>query len=365
MITVLEWLLAGVGIWLLAALGVIVIRRWAERRNLFDVPNQRSSHTKPTPRSGGLAITAITLVGVLAYKLFSPQIAWSSVLFYLVGGGLIAVVSWFDDLHAVKAWIRLCIHGLGAILAIVTLGSWQVIAIPFFGPISLGWISGIVTFIWIVGVTNAFNFIDGIDGIAGGQITIAGMGWFIIGGLSGQPIVVVIGLLLAMTSLGFLGQNWPPAQIFMGDVGSAFVGYTLAILPLMGAQNDPRLPFTAIILYWPVLFDTGFTFLRRMMTGENVLAAHRTHLYQRLVIAGYQHVHVTVLYMAQAVSGLLLAFGWVIRLYWSGTVTALLIPSMCIILWVFVIRRERVFVRQTMARNPPLLTVPVMDKPHD
>ena len=105
---------------------------------------------------------------------------------------------------------------------------------------SLGRLGLIITFLWIVGLTNAYNFMDGIDGIAGGQAVVAGLGWAGLGYLTDQPLIGLLGLLLAASSLGFLGHNWPPARIFMGDVGSAFLGFTFAVLAVAAAQRDTR-----------------------------------------------------------------------------------------------------------------------------
>src|SRR6185436_11775719 len=126
-----------------------------------------------------------------------------------------------------------------------------------------------ITFFWIVGLTNAYNFMDGIDGIAGGQALVAGIGWTAIGWLDGQSHIVVFGLLLAATNLGFLFHNWSPARIFMGDVGSAFLGYSFAVLPLMlSSQSTGRTGFklalAAILPVWPFVFDSTFTILRRL-----------------------------------------------------------------------------------------------------
>jgi UDP-GlcNAc:undecaprenyl-phosphate/decaprenyl-phosphate GlcNAc-1-phosphate transferase len=341
MIVLIEWLLAGMTIWFAAATGVILVRRWAEHRHILDVPNARSSHRHPTPRGGGLAIAVVTLAGVLIYNLVNPAPDWSGVIAYVFGATLIASVSLVDDLRSVPASLRLVAQALGAVLAVVGLGYWNQIAMPFWGPISLGWLGLPLTLVWIVGVTNAFNFIDGIDGLAGGQAVVAGLGWFAIGGMSGQLLTSVLGLLLAISSLGFLRHNWPPARIFLGDVGSAFLGYTLGILPLVGPQHDPRLPLTAVLLYWPILFDTGFTFVRRLLRRENVFVAHRSHLYQRLIIVGYRHLQVTWLYVAYAISYALLAFAWITYLHWSGAASVLFVCSLSAILWLFVIRQEQ------------------------
>jgi UDP-N-acetylmuramyl pentapeptide phosphotransferase/UDP-N-acetylglucosamine-1-phosphate transferase len=161
-----------------------------------------------------------------------------------------------------------------------------------------------------VGLTNAYNFMDGIDGIAAGQGIVAAIGWGIIGLITGNPFLTALGFLLAASCLGFLCHNWPPARIFMGDVGSAFLGYTFAVLAVIASQSDPRLAFIGILFVWPFVFDAVFTFFRRLRKHENVFEAHRSHLYQRLVIAGYSHGVVSTLYIGLAGAGVVVGVWW-------------------------------------------------------
>lgn len=288
--------------------GVAAIRRLAERRRFLDIPNERSSHTRPTPRGGGLAIVAVTMAGSWALWPFmrSEVTAWQWMAFTL-GALLVAGVSWIDDLRSLSTRVRLVTHLTGAILVCLAFGVWKEIVIPGLGCFSLGLWGWPLTLLWIVGLTNAYNFMDGIDGIAGGQAVVAGVGWLILGIIGGNPFLSVIGVLLTASCLGFLGHNWPPAKIFMGDVGSAFLGYVFAVLPVVVAQSNPRFMLIGALLVWPFIFDTVFTFLRRLINRENVLAAHRSHIYQRLVISGLSHQTVTLLYVALAVLGLVLA----------------------------------------------------------
>jgi UDP-N-acetylmuramyl pentapeptide phosphotransferase/UDP-N-acetylglucosamine-1-phosphate transferase len=158
---------------------------------------------------------------------------------------------------------------------------------------------------------NAYNFMDGIDGIAGGQGAVAGVGWAITGWLAGIPAVLVLGMLLAGSCAGFLRHNWSPARIFMGDVGSTFLGFSFAALPLMAGRIDRSLMAVGILLLWPFLFDAVFTFLRRLLNREKVWKPHRSHLYQRLTGAGSSHSVISRLYIGLAGCGMLVAFWWV------------------------------------------------------
>ena len=320
--------------WMCAYGLVAAIRLWAERRQMLDIPNERSSHTRPTPRGGGLAIVVVTLAGSwLVYPWFGAGISIKALLAYTLGGALISAVSWLDDLRPLSRVVRFASHSLGALLAILAIGYWQTLPVPGLGTLTLGWLGLLISFFWIVGLTNAYNFMDGIDGLAGGQAVVAGIGWAALGGLSGQTCVSLIGLLLAASGLGFLWHNWPPAHIFMGDVGSAFLGYTFAVLTLIASQTQARFILVGAALVWPFIFDTVFTFLRRLIRREKVFSAHRSHLYQRLIVAGLSHRTVTLLYLALAGLGGILALAVVQVWPFADMIILIVLVCVGIILW--------------------------------
>lgn len=327
--------------------GVAALRHWANHKQLLDVPNERSSHTVPTPSGGGVAIVAVTIAGWLIYGYIASQLKF--LLLFSIGATLISVVSWIDDLKPLPAALRFAVHALGAGLAIIGLGYFEAINLPLFHEVRLSWIGLPLTLLWIIGMTNAFNFMDGIDGIAGLQAFIAGLGWLLLGWFGSQTLVLMIGLILAATSLGFLFHNWHPAKIFMGDVSSAFFGYTFAVLPLLAVHLAPgqtKLLSCGVLLLLPFIFDTMFTFVRRALRRENVFAAHRSHLYQRLVITGFSHSRVTLLYGFLAMVGMFLSLAW-FNTWTSYRVYLILLPLMCFGLWLFVIIEERKAARIT------------------
>ncbi len=291
--------------------GVELIRRWALHKQLLDHPNERSSHTRPTPRGGGLAIVLMTLAATALVLWVNrntlPLPGWRYGLAGL-GGALIAFVSWLDDSRGgVHSAVRYGVHAAGAALAMCAFGWWHEICIPFVGTVQWGWVGLAVTFIWITGLVNAYNFMDGIDGIAGSQAMTACAAWFAAASLgTGGATANALSLSLAGAALGFLFLNWPPAKIFMGDVSSAFLGYCFAVLPLLAAaetEKNGRLPVFAFLAVAPFVLDASFTFLRRLRRRENVFAAHRSHLYQRLVISGLSHQTVTLFYLLLGVMG--------------------------------------------------------------
>lgn len=278
-------------------LGIAAFRRYGGALGTLDVPNERSSHTVPTLRGGGLVIVAVSL---LLYIALAPaglgQTNWA----FVAGAVLVAAVSWIDDRFDLPAWVRLIAHGAAAAIVIAGSGTLNGFYIPGIGSAPMiPWISYPVTFLWIVGMINSYNFMDGIDGIAGAQSTVAGLAWAAMCIWLGDAGTYIFMGVVAFSSLGFLFHNWSPARVFMGDVGSAFLGYTFAALPLIVETDSglrPMLFAAAVSFVWLFVFDTVFTFVRRVWRKEKVWLAHRQHIYQRLVISGWSHAAVSLIY---------------------------------------------------------------------
>ncbi len=282
---------------------VTALRQWL-RSDFLDIPGQRSSHTVPTPRGGGIAIVFSSGLAAIAFSLLLPSWMERSFVYAVIGAGVVAIVSWFDDIHSLSWQVRLLAHACAATMFAIAAGPITTISIPFVVRVTLWWSAGLlISLLWVVGLTNAYNFMDGIDGIAAGQAIAAGAGWALIGWNMHQGALAMAGLTLAASSAGFLIHNWPPASVFMGDVGSAFLGYSFAALTLIAARLDPVLLWCGVLMVWPFLFDTVLTFFRRLQRGERVFSAHRSHLYQRLVISGMTHGQVSLIYTAAAAIG--------------------------------------------------------------
>jgi UDP-N-acetylmuramyl pentapeptide phosphotransferase/UDP-N-acetylglucosamine-1-phosphate transferase len=325
----------------LSCLCVMGLRRWAAQR-MLDIPSARSSHTQPTPRGGGLGIVIGVLVG--AWSLFFSRtvvILFREIAALSLGGWIVALTGWLDDMRRLSIRIRLIVQAASSIIIVLAIGYINTMTVPVLGNIHLYWIGIPFTLFWIMGLTNANNFMDGIDGIAGGQAFIAGLGWTMMGFLGGPSFIGFLGVLLAASSLGFLFHNWPPARIFMGDAGSSFIGFTMAVLPILAAQKNPRFMFAGILVVWPFIGDTSFTLVRRLIHKENIFVAHRSHLYQRLVIAKYSHRFVTLLYMGFAVIGVILAFIWVEGLHHLDALVILIPIILSAGLWRFTILSEK------------------------
>lgn len=316
---------------LLTYMGVEQFRRWSQRRNVLDVPNERSSHIKPTPRGGGLIIVVISLTAYTILLIVSNElISWG----YLIGAVMISLISWLDDLYKIPSVWRFLVHTAAAVVLIFNQGFWNEIHLPIFGIVETGIAGVLVTLLWIVWLTNAYNFMDGIDGIAALQAVTSGIGWCIIGKMIGSDTAAVYAGVLAFSSLGFLIHNWQPARVFMGDVGSAFLGYTFAAFPLIFRSYEPEksgispiIPLIALLIVWLFIFDTVYTFVIRLLKKQKVWNAHREHIYQKLIIAGYSHRFVAGMY------GLLSALATAIVIFWlkfDGINVILLVPVLVI-----------------------------------
>lgn len=264
-------------------------RIWAVHRTWLDYPNERSSHTVPTPRGGGVGIVIGFLLGLSAWVALGGPLP-PRALGWLAGALLVAGVSLVDDVRPLPVLPRLVIHLAAAVL--VAVAGAQGGDVPLVVAIPLA-------FLWLTLITNVFNFMDGIDGIASAQAVSAGAAYAVVGTLQGNPLIGAAGALVAASALGFLPFNLPRARLFMGDVGSTFLGFTLGALALLGnlGVGGARLPFAVgVIALAPFLFDAGVTLARRLLRGERWFEPHRTHYYQRLVRAGRTHGQVSALY---------------------------------------------------------------------
>lgn len=317
----------------LAYFGVDYVRTWLMKKQVIDLPNERSSHSIPTPRGGGLVIVLGTLVVALVSMFFSQS--WrESIVFIIVGCG-VAWIGWQDDIRSLSPKLRFLFQGVAALATIVGLGYFESITIPLFGELHLGFVGIPITLLWIMGLINAFNFMDGIDGISGSVALTAALGWMLFLGISGwfSSSIFWIALAIAATNLGFLGQNWPPARIFMGDVASTFLGYCFAVLPLLSVNKVEDAFLLGVIVMWAYILDTLITFVRRLIKGERVFAAHRTHIYQRLVISGYQVASITSLYLLLTSLGVVLAYAWINQYAFAPAAIIIGLP----LLWIFLI----------------------------
>lgn len=266
--------------------------RWLSHSpNLFsrmvDLPNERSLHSGAVPRTGGVAVCIALVVGLVFAQVAFPFTAlWTSlgIALLLVGG-----VSFLDDRGGVKVGYRLAVQLVASILVVAGGISWSAIALPglyWIMPNALSWLLTLCFLVWMV---NLYNFMDGMDGFAGGMAvfgfgTLALLGW--LGGDLG--FALANGVVVAAAG-GFLLHNFPPARIFLGDLGSSVLGLLAATFSLIGVQRELFPLWVAWLAFSPFILDATWTLLCRLGRREPVWQAHRSHHYQRLVLAGWSH----------------------------------------------------------------------------
>lgn len=256
----------------------LILRRYALAKSLMDIPNERSSHSIPTPRGGGVAI-------VIAFLLALPVLAGldllgSAALYGLFGSGLlVAIIGFADDHGHIPARWRLLGHFVAAAWALFWLNGLA--PIELFGlTVDLGWCGNILALVYLVWMLNLYNFMDGIDGLASAEAISVCLGMCLVYWFSGNGELVWAPLILAAAVAGFLWWNFPPAKIFMGDAGSGFLGLTIGGVALLSSANKPVFLWCWLILLGAFIVDATFTLLARIIEGARIYEAHRTHAYQ-------------------------------------------------------------------------------------
>ena len=290
----------------LALLSAVVVRLMIGI-GVMDTPDPRKSHSRPTPKGGGVGVVVAFLVGVaVLYEVAAfSRLADPYFRGVIAASVAIAVVAFLDDLYDWPFTIKLGAQILAALAAVGTGLYVQVYRIPYVGPLDIGWLGVPATLVWILFATNAMNFIDGLNGLAAGVALIASMFLCLIAVGQGGWFVYFAALLLAAGLLGFLPFNYPRARIFLGDVGSQFCGFVLAMLAVAASRFDAvELSFLIMpMLLSGVLYDVAFTLLRRGLAGERLTAAHRSHLYQLAERSGMPAAWVTATHWGFAVLG--------------------------------------------------------------
>lgn len=299
-----------------------ILRRYALSRSLMDIPNARSSHSVPTPRGGGVAI-------VLAYLMTLPVVGyqgwldWSLIVGLMVSGAWVALIGFLDDHGHIAARWRLLAHFMGAAWLLAWLPELPQLA--FAGvTLDLGLVGYLLAALMLVWLLNLYNFMDGIDGIASVEAITVCAGGALMYALVGVPTAAAAPLLLAAAVAGFLVWNFPPARIFMGDAGSGFLGVVLGGLALQAAWVAPQLLWAWLILLGVFILDATFTLLRRLMRGDKVYEAHRSHAYQYASREYGAHLPVTLAVLAINVIWLL-PWACVVALGYIDGLLALLI----------------------------------------
>ncbi|MGH7207188.1 MAG: MraY family glycosyltransferase [Nitrospiraceae bacterium] len=267
---------------------------------LLDHPSNRSLHVTPTPRTGGIAILSSLVVGLIVAQLVglfdmyprdimaqmhAVATAWAMGLVLFIGA-----VSFWDDRAGLPPGIRFVVHGLVAAGLVWGAGvTVNTISVPLLGTLPLGWLAIPGTILGLMWMTNLYNFMDGMDGFAGGM-TVLGFGFLSYVAWTGaHHTIAILALLISGATGGFLYYNMPPARIFMGDVGSVALGFLAGALSVMGIDDGLFDMWVPLLIFSPFVADATVTLIRRLLRGERVWQAHREHYYQRLVLAGWGH----------------------------------------------------------------------------
>jgi UDP-GlcNAc:undecaprenyl-phosphate GlcNAc-1-phosphate transferase len=307
----------------LALLSAVAVRVMIAVR-LLDHPNHRSAHVSPTPKGGGVGIVLAFLVGVVVlyrYAAFS-RLADPYFLGIIGASTAMAAVALLDDLLDWPFTVKLAAQVVAALVAVGTGLYLRDYRVPYVGGFYVGWVGLPLTLMWILFTTNAMNFIDGLNGLSGGVALVTACFLAGISAAHGGWFAYFASLLLAAGLIGFLPFNFPRARIFMGDVGSQFCGFVLAMLAVVVSRFEPNeLSFLIVpMLLSGVLYDVAFTLARRAWFRERLTEAHRGHLYQVAARSGIPAPAVTGIHVAFAIYGGVIAL---LFMHVSGTPKAL------------------------------------------
>jgi len=295
------------------------VRDVASRRGWVAIPSdERHLHASPLPRLGGVAIFisfSLTMVAAAVLGSYLPHLhsafSLKTLLTILAPASVVFLLGVYDDLYTVGPYVKFAVQGLAATM--LFMGGLRILNIPvLFGEHQLPWFVGLpFTILWVLAITNAFNLIDGLDGLAAGSALFSTLVAFVVALLSGSSLVTVMAIALAGAILGFLRYNFNPATIFLGDSGSLFIGFLLSALALAGAQKAPTIVAVAIpvVSFGLPILETSLSILRRLVSGRPVFTADREHIHHKLLQHGLTHRQVViVLYGVSAVFALLSLF---------------------------------------------------------
>ncbi len=271
---------------------------------IADLPNERSSHDRPVPKAGGVAVAVAFVAGLGALALVLGGGGWPASGERLAGFlGLAAAVAGFgllDDLFGLAARTKLVVQTALALAFSILVARIEQVTLPGLGTIALGPLGHLATVLWLVGFMNVFNFMDGINGIAGGAAVIAAVALGLIAAAAGAGLVAAASLVLIGALIGFLPFNFPRGRIFLGDTGSQFIAFALAALAVLGSAKagDKISIFVVPMIFYPFVYDVAATLVHKLRVGRPLFAAHREHHYQLLVRMGWSHAAVAGLYFA-------------------------------------------------------------------
>lgn len=263
------------------------ICRVSSKGGFYDIPNERSSHHKPTPKGGGITIVLTILICILLLY-FNSYMDLNLFVSLFVGITIISVTGFIDDYKNLSVLIRAIIYFMTSVFSLTLIGGFSSISIDSHF-INLGWFGSFLGVIFIVWMTNLYNFMDGTDGFAGVQTIFVSLFSIFLLYFSPNLSICLILICLASSTMGFLYWNWPPAKIFMGDVGSCTIGFLFGLLAIYSDKQGIISFAVWLIMLSPFFGDATFTLIRRMVKREKWYRAHNSHAYQKIYQLGVSH----------------------------------------------------------------------------
>jgi UDP-N-acetylmuramyl pentapeptide phosphotransferase/UDP-N-acetylglucosamine-1-phosphate transferase len=341
-------LIVGSAAALMTGLGVSLLRQYAVQHGFLS-----HSHAHSTPNGGGLALVAVVLMLFMPFGL-GMSADPSLVVRFSLAAALMAFIGFYEDFRTLPRPLRLLLQ-MAAALFFVPSAPLTSLALPALNIELPLWLGYLIATAWLVGLTNVYVYMDGINGLASGQAVLAAGFWALIGALCEAPLVTFLGILISGSALGFTLHNLPPRNIFLGETGSSFLGFSLAALPLMciGQGESPRLFISGILVMSLFTFDALLTFVRYLLAGGEERRANRSHLYQRLLQLGDRPLHVLRLYLLLSAG-----FGMAGLLYWQAAAPSILfaVGMVCLTLYAWIKRREtrdNLFSNTLMTKDDP------------
>ena len=302
------------------------VRVYALRKEMLDVPNERSSHALPTPRGGGLAVVGVTLAA-LAGAWGAGLLAGKVAAAFIGGGAIIAATGWADDRLHLSPVVRAALQCLAAWWAVTELGGMPTMILGT-STATLGPFGNLLAVVFIMWSVNLFNFMDGIDGLATSEAVIVSLAGAAMLASRDQSGLALVALVVAGASAGFLRWNWSPARIFLGDVGSGFLGFMFGGLAVASERGGQVPVICWMMLGGVFVFDATVTLTRRVLHGERWYLPHRSHAYQRLIVAGWSHAQVTSSVLALDLVLAVLAWTTLRWPQWTGAAVAALLVGL-------------------------------------
>lgn len=319
----------------ISMLSTPLAKRISYKVKAIDYPKSRGLNKEPMPRMGGLAIFLGFITTVLILSFFIKDFHTRQFYGFISGGIIIVILGIFDDIYELGPKIKFIIQLLVALIVVLTGTRIDVMSWPLWQYLRP--FNAAITMIWIIGLINAVNLIDGVDGLAAGVSSIASLCLMVLCILSGSSLAVVLTATLAGSCLGFLPRNFSPAEIYMGDTGSTFLGYVLAVTSCIGVYKSYAVLsiFISILSLALPILDTLFAMIRRAINRKPLMSADRGHLHHRLIDSGYSHKHAVIILYGLSLFSAIIAILIAIQDYKATIVVFIFFVILLLIMYVY------------------------------